>query len=345
MIPLQNLEESEMSIRRAFSIVGVGKYLPKRIVKSSEIERKLGLPKGFIHKNIGVESRHVAKDETNTFMGEQALRKALQDAKLQISDIDFLIGASATFDYIIPNRSCMIKSAFEEAEELGFPCIDMNAVCTSFISAMDYAAMLLETNEYKNIAIVSSEISSKGLNPSDAKTYGLFGDGAAAIILSKTDEETGLIKQESKTYVKAVKYTIIEGGGNMNHTRDVPYDPALYSFKMEGRKLLSHVKPHLTEYLSLFFQKSTGSMQEVDLIIPHQASKLGFKMLTMLNQGKEDNIVNELENHGNCIAASIPLALVSSIQNGRLKEGDSCFLVGTAAGVTISGMLFRYGRK
>ncbi len=337
-----NLEGLKMNTQRAFRIRGVGKYLPKTIVSSGAIERELGLPEGYIYKMVGVKNRHKAVEESNTYMGEQALREALSDAKMNIADIDCLIGASATFDYVIPNRSSLIKNAFKEAHELDFPCIDINTVCASFISALDYASLLLLTEEYNNIAIVSSEKSIKGLNPKDEETYSLFGDGAAAVIVSRTAQNAGLIKYSSKSYSEGVKYTMIEGGGNLKHPKDFPYAPALYSFKMQGIKLLKNVKSILPKFFSDFFNRENNPMQDVDLIVPHQASKLGLKMLVALNGGKTDNIINQLENYGNCIAASVPMALVTSIKNNRLKEGDTCFLIGTAAGLTISGLLFKY---
>ncbi len=334
-----------MNIQRAFSIKGAGKYLPKSVILSSEIENELSLPEGYIFERIGVKSRHFAKEESNTFMAKQALKSALKEAHLSIKDIDCLIGASATFDYIIPNRSSLIKNAFKEASAYDFPCIDINTVCTSFISALDYASLLLSSGDYHNIAIVSSESSAKGLNPTNVETYSLFGDGAAAVIVSGSHQKSGLIKYKSKTYAEAAKFTIIEGGGNVNHTKYVPYDPSIYSFNMQGRKLLKNVKNTLPKFLSEFFNPLAVSLQDIDLIIPHQASKLGMRMLIGMNKNNAKNIVDQLENHGNCIAASIPMALATSIDNKTLKEGDTCFLLGTAAGMTISGLLFTYSKS
>ena len=333
-----------MTVQRAFSIKGVGKYLPKTQVTSHDLEVDLKLPKGFIEKHIGVKIRHKAIGESNSFMGEQALRAALSDASLTLEDIDYLIGASATFDYIIPNRSSMIKHRFPEADHLDFPCLDINTVCTSFISALDHASFLLQSGEYKNIAIVSSESSLHGLNPDDPETYGLFGDGAAAVIVGTSENKGGLIKYSSKTFSQGAKYTLIEGGGNANHPKNTPYAPSLFSFKMQGSRLLKNGKSSVPKFLREFFGKLGFSLPEVDLIVPHQASKLALKMLTTFNNGSENNIFNHLANHGNCIGASIPIALVSSIESGRLREGNTCLLLGTAAGITIGGLLFKYDK-
>lgn len=334
-----------MIIERPFSIRGVGKYLPKTIVSSETIEQNLGLPNNWIRKFIGVESRYIAQKESNTEMGANALKEALISANMGIADIDCLIAAAATFDYVIPNRSSLIKNEFEEAANLNFPTLDINTVCTSFITAIDYAAHLLASDKYENIAIVSSEISSKGLNPSNAESFSLFGDVAAAVILSKTTENAGLIKYDIKTYSEGVKNTIIEGGGNRKHPKNYPYDPELYSFKMEGRKLLKIAKKQLPLFLNAFFDGTPTTLAAVNWIIPHQASKMGFKILANLNGCKAKNVINQLAKYGNCIAASIPLALVTSIEEGKIKDKDSCMLIGTAAGMSISGLLLQYSSK
>ncbi|MFK8102661.1 MAG: 3-oxoacyl-[acyl-carrier-protein] synthase III C-terminal domain-containing protein, partial [Saprospiraceae bacterium] len=331
-----------MNIKRSFCIKGVGKYLPKTIVSSQEIEAEYGLPKDWINRTVGVETRHIAKGESNTMMGVAALEDALEDAGLEIKNIDCLIAASATFDYVLPSRSSLLKNHFKEADDLDFPCLDINTVCTSFITALDYASHLLATSNYQNIAIVSSEISSKGLDPSNAETFCLFGDGAAAVILSRTKEMAGLINYELKTYSEGAKYTIIEGGGNANHSKDHPYNPQLFSFKMEGKKLLRSAMENLPSFFDNFFQKLPVNLTAIDWIIPHQASKMGMRLITALNGDNSKNIFNQLSKYGNCIAASIPLSLVLSIKQKKLKEGGTCMLIGTAAGMSISGMLLKY---
>jgi len=334
-----------MNIQRAFNISGVGKFLPARAVSSSEIEKELGLPASWVEKNIGVETRYVVENETNTSMAVNALKSALDDAQMKISDLDCIIGASASFDYIIPNRSTMIKNAFTEADDLDFPCFDINTVCTSFMTAVDYASYLFSSGEYQNIAIVSSEISSKGLFKERVETYSLFGDGAAAVILSKTDCRAGLITYSLKTYASGAKATIIEGGGSLNHPRDTPYDAGLYSFKMDGKKLLRLAKNKLPKFFVDFFNQAKIQMADVDWIIPHQASKLGLRMLTQMNGGKTSNIVNYLSRYGNCIAASVPLAFVTAIEEGKIKDGQTCMFIGTAAGISISGLMLKYSKS
>lgn len=330
-----------MQVHRPFDIIGIGKYLPNTVVSSKEIETDLGLPSGWIEKYIGVEQRHIARTESNSEMGARALEAALDTANLSVGKLDCLIGASATFDHVIPNRSSLIKAQFTEALKYDFPCIDINTVCTSFITALEYAALLIESGAYCTIGIVTSEISSKGLDPTNTETYCLFGDGAAAMIISKSAGGGGLIKHITKTYSEGALNTIIEAGGNKHHPRDTPYSPAAYGFKMDGRKLLKLANKHLEEFIAEFLSNDI-TPKELGWIVPHQASKLGLRMLKSLPMIDSLKVIDKLASHGNLIAASVPLTLISAIEDGQVRQGDNCFLIGTAAGMSISGLLFKY---
>ena len=283
-----------MNIKRKFDIKGIGIALPRNKVSSNELEIKVKLAEGWISKRLGVENRYQVQEETNTTLGVTALKNALADASLRIDDIDLLIGASATFDHVLPNRSSLIKADFPQANLLTFPCLDINTVCTSFISAMDYASHLLESGTHKTIAIVSSEIASKGLNPDDVKTYCLFGDAAAAVVLQATTENKGAIHFLQQTYSESVKQTIIEGGGNKFHPRDHSYDPVMHSFRMEGKSLLRSANKNIPTFFEKFFQNKNLSWDYIDCVIPHQASKNGMKILYNLSGIKQEKIVDIL---------------------------------------------------
>ncbi|WP_416864909.1 MAG: ketoacyl-ACP synthase III [Imperialibacter sp.] len=331
-----------MKVVRPFKIVGAGYCLPSKCVHSQEMEKELGLPVGWIYKYSGVEKRHLATTESNSWLGAEALKKAMRNAGLQPEDLGCLIAASATFDYPLPNKASMIK------HELGWhdtdlSCIDIDTTCLSFVTALDYASRLLNNSDCRHIAIVSAEIASKGLNPEHKETFSLFGDAAAAIIVSFDDTgESGLVKHRLVTYSEGAEHTIIRGGGNKFFFKDHPYDATLHSFSMEGKKLLKLAMQKVPEFAEKLFCQTGSSIGEVDLIIPHQASKSGLLLLDSLLDGNTDKVVNNLASYGNCIAASIPLALTEAIESGRLKRGDSCLLIGTAAGFSVGGLLFKF---
>ncbi|MFT5156573.1 MAG: 3-oxoacyl-[acyl-carrier-protein] synthase-3 [Bacteroidia bacterium] len=320
----------------------MGKYLPRKI-DSSELESKHGIPKGWSLKNSGVQTRHHVTNESGAFMGARALENALDKAGLSPSDLDYIISASATFDYPIPSQASVIKNELKYGGGIDIGTVDVNATCLSFVTAFEMASRMLDGNQYKRIAIVSAEISSKGLDPENWETITLFGDAAVAAIV-EYDESGGsfFIKGGSKTYSKGVFDTIIKGGGNEYHIREHPFSHKLHSFQMNGFNLLRLAKKKLPEFTTWFFEGLETTFTEVDVIIPHQGSKLGLSMVNSLYQFKEGQFKDHLADYGNCISASIPLLLHNEIESGNIRRGDSCILIGTSAGFSIGAVLIIY---
>ena len=323
-------------------IVGFGKYLPEKVA-SEDIENKFGLPSGWSERYSGVKSRHHVTFESNGYMGAQAVENALQNCQMSLSNIDLLISAGATFDYALPNQSTVIKSELREGMEVNIPTFDVDSSCLSFISAFEIASALLDGKKYKNIIIVCSEISSKGLDSNNWETITLFGDAAVAVILQfEPKSESRFIKSEMKTYSEGVYDSIIKGGGNKFYFKDYPYNQELYSFAMNGKKLLRLAMKKLPEFIKCFFDDLPITIEETDAIIPHQASKLGVSILSSLYNLRTQQVKGNLLTCGNCIAASIPLLLFDAIESGSIKRGDTCFLLGTSAGFSIGGVLIKY---
>jgi 3-oxoacyl-[acyl-carrier-protein] synthase-3 len=329
-------------MKRPFKILGTGTYYPENIITSADLETKHGLPNGWSERYSGVKSRHYATTETNAFLGARALEKALAKANIKVNEIDLLISASATYDYPLPNQSSLIKYELKGSGNTDFPCVDIDATCLSFVAAMDYASRFLDGETYRNIAIVSSEIASNGLNPENWETLTLFGDGAAAMILSYDESgESGVIHYGMKTYAEGAYNTIIKGGGNAYFFKDNPYSPKLHSFHMEGRKLLRMAKQKIPVFMDNFFQNLDIKLEDIDFIIPHQASKMGIFLFEQLYDFKAGQVLKNLAEKGNCIAASIPTVFCENYENGKIKKGDTVLLTGTAAGFSIGGILIK----
>jgi len=327
---------------KPIKIVSLGKYLPQA-VSSEELETKYGLPKGWAMKYSGVENRHMVTTEYNGLMGAKAAQQALEKAQLTLADIDMVISGNGTYDYPIPNQASIIKAILDEKNQYPVPAIDIDSTCLSFVTALDLAAHLLDGHVYKNILIISTEIASKGLNPANWETLTLFGDGAAAAIVSYDENSSSCyFKGQQFTYSEGTHLTIIEGGGNKNFFKDHPYDPELHSFKMQGKQLLRLTKQKLPEFIKQFFADTAYDLFTVDAIVPHQASKLGLSLFTKRYKLKPGVVKETLHKYGNCIAASIPLTLLDAIDAGTIQRGDVCFLAGTSAGFSMGGVLIRY---
>lgn len=331
-----------MHINKPVKIVAMGKYLPS-VYESHDLERNYGLPEGWSEKNSGVKRRRKALFESNGYMGARALENALEKASWDLSHIDMLIAAGSTFDYPLPHQSSVIKSELKEGLSHHFPAIDIDSTCLSFISAFEMAAALLDGKQYKRIAIVNAEVGSKGLNSKNWETLTLFGDAAVATLVAYDSEgQSGVCKTMQRTYSEGVNHTMIKGGGNKYFARDYPYDEELFSFQMHGIKLLKMAKRIMPEFMDSFFEDLPLNLTEIDVIIPHQASKTGLQIFKNTFAFKPNQVKENLLEYGNCISASIPLLLLETIEKGELQRGDYCFLTGTSAGFGMGGTLIKY---
>jgi 3-oxoacyl-[acyl-carrier-protein] synthase-3 len=331
-----------MKSGKPIKIVASGSYLPQ-IVISTEIEEAHGIPKGWSAKYSGVESRHHVSFESNGYMGARAVENALKKANLKMNDIDLMISASATFDYPLPNQASVIKSEIPDSKLVDFATLDIDSSCLSFVSAFEIAASLLNGKQYKTIVIVSSEISSKGLNPNNFETITLFGDGAVAFILQYDESsDSRFYKATQKNYTEGVLDSCVKGGGNKYFFKDHPYSPVFHSFAMNGKKLMHLALKYLPAFMNDFFEELPINLIDVDVIIPHQASLSAIMIFEKLYDFKPNQMKGNLKTHGNCIATSIPMLLHDTIENGEINRGELCFLVGTAAGFSIGGALIKY---
>jgi 3-oxoacyl-[acyl-carrier-protein] synthase-3 len=329
-----------MKVQSQIEIIGHGKATPAERIGNDYFSKLYGQTADSIYNQVGVMQRYRASKETNTDLAVESALKALSGASIELEDIDCILSASATFDHVLPNRSSLLKAALDGNNEHHIPCVDINTACTSFITALDYAAMLIACKRYKRILISSSEIASKGLNPDDFHTNTLFGDAAAAIIIEATTKNKGVIRFQHETYSEACFDTIIPAGGNARHPKDYPYSQDEYSFEMNGKKLLKATIPKLKVFMAKLLRESSISMHDIDTIVPHQASKLGLQILENLFDTK-DRTIRILEDYGNCIAASIPLALVIALEKGTIQPGHTILLIGTASGLGISGLVLK----
>jgi 3-oxoacyl-[acyl-carrier-protein] synthase-3 len=326
-------------------VLGTGKYLPKKIVRSTEIDLKLGLTAGTIESKTGVGSRHFIQDETLSQMAKYAATQALENAQLKANQIDLIISAGASPEQIIPCNAVLFQKELGLGES-GIACFDIDATCLSFLSALDYASSAIAVGRYKNVLIISSEISSLGLNDEDIETVGLFGDGAVAVIVGQPDKKhsTEIIDHQLRTYSSSADLCQIVGGGSkLPGYEYCTSNKSSYLFQMNGPKLFKQAMKYLPGNVEEFFTKNNNySLSDVKFVIPHQASGSGMALMRRRLNIEAERWVDILNTHGNCIAASLPMALHELTQNNAVKPGDLLLLIGTGAGISVGMTLLRY---
>jgi 3-oxoacyl-[acyl-carrier-protein] synthase III len=324
-------------------IAGLGYHLPRQRVTSSELLRAWSVPEGSVEHAAGVHARRYATTETTAGMAAAAARQALDHAGIPLHAIDAIVGASTAPQQAIPCTAAFVQ------RELGAPdggsvCFDINATCLSFLVALQNAAHLVAAGAYRNVLIFSSELGSRFLNPRQPQSAILFGDAAAAAVVTRAAfyETSAIHHTRFVTYSSSADYTQVVGGG----TRHSPNDPAttqeMNLFDMDGKAVFRQAVRLLPPFLECFFEQIGWQRERIDCLVPHQASRHGLDLLTSRLGFRPDQVYSNLSERGNCIAASIPLAFAEAVETGQIRRGDDVLLLGTGAGLTIGAVALTF---
>ena len=305
-------------VKRHVEIAGYGVCLPKNTVQFKDQTRY----------------RVVENEETQLDLAEAAIQAALDNANLSVKDIDCLVSASAVGVQPLPCTAALIHERV--AKGLSIPAMDINTTCTSFISALSTMSHLIEAGEYRRVLIVSSEVGSLGLNPKQKESYELFGDGAAAFIFQASDKNKGVIASLQRTWSEGAHDTEIRGGLTSYQPKEYSEETKTnFMFDMKGKKILLLSARVIPEMFQEFQEKSGISKDAVDYIIPHQASRALPLVMDKLGVSK-DKYLNIVSEYGNMVSVAVPFGLAYALDHGYVKEGDTIFLMGTAAGMTVN---------
>jgi 3-oxoacyl-[acyl-carrier-protein] synthase III len=324
-------------VKEPFRISGYAAVLPEKIVENAVLETHFNLESGHIEENFGIKQRYRISSETAIDLAQNALDQSLEKAGLQFGDLDLLISASVSIAYQLPNNATIIAGKYKNAK---VPCMDVNMSCLSWLSAFEFAISLLQSSSYKRIAIVSSETPSKILKQDCLESQAIFGDAATAIILEKSfDLSSGKIQSKFETFPAGWDLSLIPGGGLVKHPLHHELQTNDFTFQMENQRLLLFSLKKMNQF---FEERKFGnvSLNEIDLIVPHQGSKAGLDYFSQ-HFKVEEKVIRNFEARGNCVAASIPLAFIEALEANRIQKGQKVLLSGTAAGISIGGILIQ----
>lgn len=324
-------------------IAGLGCCLPEQRVTSAELLAAWNVPPGLVEHAAGVYERRYARHETTAGLAAVAARRALENAGIPLGDVDAIIGAST-----VPQQAIPCTAAFVQ-RELGAPdggsvCFDVNATCLSFLVALQNAAHLVAAGAYQTVLVFSSELGSRFLNPRQPQSAILFGDAAAAAVITRAaaGEASAIHHTRFATYSSGADHTQVVGGGTRHSPNDPATTPQMNLFDMDGRAVFRQALRLLPPFLDCFFEQSGWTREQIDCLVPHQASRHGLDLLTERLGFRGEQLFSNLPQRGNCIAASIPLALAEAVAAGRIRRGDRVLLLGTGAGLTIGAVALTY---
>ena len=311
-------------------IVGTGSYLPPRVVRNEEFAQRLDTSDAWIRERTGIVERRIAKaSQTSSDLALEASRAALATAQLQPSDIDLIIVATSTPDFVFPSTACLLQAKLGVK---GCPAFDVQAVCSGFIYALATAEGFIRAGTVRRALIVGAEVFSRIMDWNDRATCVLFGDGAGAVVLAR-DSVPGIhasVLHADGSYAGALSVPGNVSGGRITGS---PY------LQMQGNQVFKIAVKVLDEVAREVLAAAGMTIGDVDWLIPHQANVRILEATARRLGLPPERLVVTGDHHGNTSAASVPLALDESVRAGRVRAGHRVLMQGVGGGFTWGAVL------
>jgi len=327
------------SILKRVGIVGIGSYLPDKVLSNVDLETMVHTSDEWIRDRTGIRERRIAgAKNASSDLGAKAAEKAIQNARLHVDDIDLIIAASASPDKIFPSTACIIQNKIGATKAAAF---DVQAGCTGFVYGLTTAVQYILGGLYRNVLVVGTEVLSKIVDWEDRNTCVLFGDGAGAVVMSEV-QNGGVLASILGSDGSGAELLELPAGGSREPAGDDTVANRRHYIKMSGNEVFKFAVRILDESTRKVLEKANLPLKDIDFIIPHQANtRIIDAAIKRLKFPRQKVLVN-LHMYGNMSSASIPVALDEAFRDGRVKRGNKIVLVGFGAGLTWGANLLEW---
>jgi 3-oxoacyl-[acyl-carrier-protein] synthase III len=318
-------------------IIGCGAYLPETILTNAEISQRVDTSDEWIQERTGIRERRVVRDgEMTSHLAVEASRRALADAGIEASDLDLIVCATTTPDETFPAVATVIQSRLGM---VGGAAFDVQAVCSGFIYGLAVADNFIKAGQAKTVLLVGAETMSRLLDWTDRTTCVLFGDGAGAMVLQAskgegTSADRGVLN--TMLYSDGRLHDLLYVDGGPSSTRTTGY------LRMKGKEVFRHAVTNLAAAIEESAAKAGVTVADIDWFVPHQANQRILDGTARRLGVSPERMVSTVAVHGNTSSASVPLAAMTAIEDGRIKRGDLVLMEAMGGGFTWGAALVRW---
>jgi 3-oxoacyl-[acyl-carrier-protein] synthase-3 len=322
-------------------ISALGTYVPPRLLTNADLEKMVDTTNEWIMTRVGIRERHIVeKGVATSDLAVEAAKKALAQRGFAATEIDALIVGTVTPDMLFPSTACLVQHKLGAKGAWGF---DVSAACSAFLYSLQTGAQFIASGVHKRVLVIGADVMSSIIDYTDRATCVIFGDGAGAAILEPAeDDSVGLIDFLHEVDGSGGCYLYMPGGGSLNPSTKETVEKKMHFVHQDGQQVFKFAVRKQTELCQKLLERNGLKGSDIDAFIPHQANlRIINATADRLGLRPEAVIVN-IEQYGNTTAGTIPLAMGTAIEQGKLKKGSLVLLASVGAGFTVGATLLRW---
>jgi 3-oxoacyl-[acyl-carrier-protein] synthase III len=321
-------------------ITALGTYVPPRVMTNADFERIVETSDEWIVSRTGIRERHVVANGIATSdLAVEAAKRALVERGIDGNEIEAIVVATVTPDMLFPSTACLVQHKLGIKKVWGF---DLSAACSAFVYALQTGAQFVGTGAHKKVLVIGADVMSSILDYTDRATCILFGDGAGAVLLEPSEDDAGIIDFEHEVDGSGGCSLYMPGGGSLHPSTHETVDQKMHYVHQDGQSVFKFAVKKMAEVCETLLARNKVKSSDIDCFIPHQANQRIISATADRLGLKPDSVIINIERYGNTTAGTIPLAMQTAREQGKLKKGDLVLLASVGAGFTVGATLLRW---
>ena len=330
-----------MSQLKRAKISALGTFVPPRLLTNEDLEKMVETNHDWIMERTGIKERHlVEKGVATSDLAVEAAKKALAERGLLPTDIEAIIVATVTPDMFFPSTACLVQNKLGAKRVWGF---DLSAACSAFLFALQSGSQFIATGTHKRVMVIGADVMSSIIDYTDRATCVIFGDGAGAVILEAAEDDAlGILDFIHEIDGSGACSLYMPGGGSLNPSTHDTVDKKMHFVHQDGQAVFKYAVKKMAELCEKILERNGLQGSDIKAFIPHQANKRIITATAERVGLDPSTVIINIDRFGNTTAATIPLAMQTAREEGKLKKGDLVLLASVGAGFTVGATLLRW---
>lgn len=321
-------------------ISALGTYLPPRVLTNADLEKMVDTTNEWILERVGIRERHIAaKGVGASDLAVCAVKNLLEKHPFDLQSVDLIVVGTVTPDMMYPSTACLVQHKLGIENTWGF---DVSAGCSGFLYALNAGVKFVESGQYKKVLVIGTDVNSSMTDYTDRAVCIIFGDGAGAVLLEPTTNDEGILDHVAQVEGMGGQFLYMPGGGSLNPATHETVEQKMHYIHQDGKNVFKYAVKKMAEMTERVLEKNNLTGKDVDCFIAHQANK---RIITAtadrLGMPLEKVIIN-IDRYGNTTAGTIPIAMQTAIEEGKLNKGDLLLIAAVGAGFTSGATLLRW---